>query len=50
MSNVVEKLAYETPVVRAHGSIETITHGASDGNALDATFPSGTPKGELTFS
>jgi hypothetical protein len=50
MEKVVEKDEYETPAVTVHGSIETITQGNSSGNFIDATFPAGTPFGDLTFS
>ena len=50
MEKVVEKDEYETPNLTVHGSIETITQGASEGTILDATFPVGTPFGDLTFS
>lgn len=46
----ISKTVYETPMLRSHGSIESITHGTSNGNALDAAFPAGTPRGDLTFS
>jgi hypothetical protein len=45
-----KKLAYEQPEILSMGSFETITAGASDGYALDAAFPAGTPKSDLTFS
>jgi hypothetical protein len=41
---------YEKPLVERVGSFEEITRAASDGNALDATFPVNTPFSELTFS
>ena len=44
------KKTYQAPTLRAHGSIEKLTQGGSNGNSLDATFPSGTPFSELTFS
>jgi hypothetical protein len=50
MENTSEKLEYETPSLTAHGSIDTITQGASAGSVLDADFPVGTPFGGLTFS
>jgi len=50
MEKFVEKEEYETPAMTVHGSIETITHGASVGTKLDATFPTGTDFGDLTFS
>ncbi len=44
------KLTYTAPRLVRHGSIEAVTKGASTGSALDATFPTGTPFGDLTFS
>lgn len=44
------KTAYEAPALRAHGSIEKLTQGGVNGNFLDAMFPAGTPRGDLTFS
>lgn len=44
------KLAYERPLIRSHGSVESITKGGSAGDFLDASFPSNTPRGDLTFS
>lgn len=41
---------YETPSVRDYGTLQDLTAGQTDGNFLDADFPSGTPKSELTFS
>ena len=41
---------YTRPVLRLQGQLEAMTHGMSDGSNLDATFPIGTPKNELTFS
>lgn len=45
-----EKTVYEAPAMTSLGSFETLTQGASSGSALDATFPTGTPFGDLTFS
>ncbi|WP_240484590.1 lasso RiPP family leader peptide-containing protein [Brevundimonas nasdae] len=44
------KTVYEAPAMTSLGSFETLTQGASRGSALDATFPTGTPFGDLTFS
>lgn len=41
---------YIRPVLRVQGKLEAMTHGASSGNVLDNTFPTGTPVSELTFS
>ncbi|TGV30241.1 lasso RiPP family leader peptide-containing protein, partial [bacterium M00.F.Ca.ET.168.01.1.1] len=45
MEQNVEKHEYETPSLTVHGSIETITQGASGTTALDAAFPAHTPVG-----
>ena len=45
-----DKTVYEAPAMTSLGSFETLTQGASSGSQLDATFPTGTPFGELTFS
>ena len=50
MEQNVEKHEYETPSLTVHGSIETITHGATGVTALDAAFPANTPIDQLTFS
>lgn len=47
---VTAKARYEKPALVAHGTIEQITKGGAVGGALDATFPLGTPFGDLTFS
>lgn len=44
------KLNYEAPKIAVLGTFEQITEGASDGTKLDASFPAGTPKPDLTFS
>lgn len=44
------KVTYEQPKIEELGSFEKLTQGGMDGNFLDATFPAGTPKGDLTFS
>lgn len=44
------KATYETPKLVEIGSFETVTQGGANGNTLDRVFPSGTPRGELTFS
>jgi hypothetical protein len=41
---------YEAPRVTTIGSVADLTQGLSYGSHLDADFPAGTPKGELTFS
>lgn len=42
--------AYVRPTLSVQGKLEAMTHGASDGNALDQSFPVDTPKNQLTFS
>lgn len=44
------KMTYEQPQLRAHGRVENLTHGMTNGAGLDQFFPVGTPRGELTFS
>lgn len=41
---------YARPVLSVHGKVEELTHGMKDGNALDRTYPTNTPKSQLTFS
>lgn len=45
-----EKTTYEAPAMTSLGSFEELTQGASKGSKLDATFPTGTDFGDLTFS
>ena len=42
--------AYDVPTVTDYGRLTDITAGASDGGLLDRTFPTNTPKRDLTFS
>lgn len=44
------KAVYEAPVMRAHGKVESVTKGGTNGTKLDASFPSGTPFADLTLS
>ena len=44
------KKSYNKPQLTIYGNVEVLTQGADDGAALDATFPVGTPKGDLGFS
>lgn len=39
---------YSTPRLEELGSFESLTQGAGCPDALDATFPAGTPIGDLT--
>jgi hypothetical protein len=41
---------YEAPEITDYGSLTEITANATSGADLDATFPQGTPAGDLTFS
>jgi hypothetical protein len=41
---------YEPPAIRPLGSLEELTQASTDGDQLDADFPDGTPRGDLTFS
>ena len=41
---------YEAPTVIEIGTLAAMTLGNKTGNALDATFPTGTPSNKLTFS
>lgn len=42
--------SYESPVIEDFGSLVEVTSQQQDGNFTDATFPEGTPRGDLTFS
>jgi hypothetical protein len=46
----VQTPEYEKPTVRDYGDLAEITAGTHNGNFTDATFPAGTPRGNLTFS
>ncbi|HST54933.1 MAG TPA: lasso RiPP family leader peptide-containing protein [Solirubrobacteraceae bacterium] len=41
---------YEAPRIEDHGDLTELTAGRHGGATLDATFPTGTPKGDLTFT
>lgn len=41
---------YSRPTLLVQGKLEALTQGSRTGNALDNTFPTGTPFGDLTFS
>ncbi len=45
-----DKKLYVSPTITVLGDIEAITLGFSVGEHLDADFPTGTPRGDLTFS
>ena len=42
--------AFVAPVVKDYGTLVELTSTMTDGEQLDAAFPSGTPRGDLTFS
>lgn len=44
------KQCYEEPKLVEVGSFEALTEGNATGSHLDASFPAGTDKGDLTFS
>lgn len=44
------KRTYETPELSVEGKVKDLTLGDKSGAKLDATFPAGTPAGQLTFS
>ena len=46
----MEDKAYEAPRLALVGTLESLTQGKSSGNRLDASFPTDTPQGNLTFS
>jgi hypothetical protein len=50
MEERIEKLEYEAPEVVDYGDLTELTAAATSGPSLDATFPDGTPFGDLTFS
>ena len=45
-----QKKPYDAPRLKNVGSFEAVTQGNSTGSNIDATFPAGTPFGNLTFS
>lgn len=42
--------SYMAPTITDLGSVAELTLGNKPGQATDAAFPEGTPRGELTFS
>ncbi len=48
--NTPKRSEYSAPKLIKHGSMSKVTQGNSLGSQLDASFPSGTPFGALTFS
>lgn len=47
---MTQKKAYSTPKLIVHGDVVRLTQQNKDGEGLDADFPRGTKKGDLTFS
>jgi hypothetical protein len=45
-----DKKMYSAPTLIVHGDIERMTLGSTSGATLDASFPTHTPKADLTFS
>jgi hypothetical protein len=41
---------YTKPEIVDYGDLAQLTAGTSGGSYLDAAFPRGTPRGDLTFS
>jgi hypothetical protein len=41
---------YEPPSIIELGTVVEMTRANIDGEFTDATFPAGTPRGDLTFS
>jgi hypothetical protein len=41
---------YERPTVVDYGDLVQLTAGGTEGEITDFDFPSGTPRGKLTFS
>ncbi|WP_341531756.1 hypothetical protein WKK05_39280 (plasmid) [Nostoc sp. UHCC 0302] len=46
----VSKKPYTQPLLTVYGEVSALTQGLKDGSALDKDFPTGTPRGKLTFS
>ena len=44
------QVGYEQPSIADYGDLVELTAQSTDGDFLDADFPSGTPRGDLTFS
>ncbi len=48
--NTPKRTEYSAPKLTKHGLMSKVTQGMSTGTVLDATFPAGTPVGDITFS
>lgn len=44
------EIGYEKPRIVDYGDLVELTAATGDGDYLDATFPTGTKRGDLTFS
>jgi len=49
-TNTDGRADYAAPALERLGSLEEVTLGSKHGGKLDAAFPDGTPRGDLTFS
>ena len=43
-------ITWETPQIEDYGDLTELTAGGQGGENLDAAFPEGTPRSQLTFS
>lgn len=43
-------MTYEPPELTDYGTLEDLTAAQTNGQFTDRDFPSGTPRGDLTFS
>jgi hypothetical protein len=50
LEGTIMKKTYAAPNVQDLGTVRDLTLGGQEGNALDATFQTDTPRGQLTFS
>lgn len=51
MTDIVDQAgAYVAPAVVVVGSLEQVTQGHKTGGHTDMFFPTGTPRGDITFS
>ena len=47
---IMTRKPYRKSKLTLHGDVKSLTRGMDDGAFTDATFPSGTPRGDLTFT
>jgi hypothetical protein len=50
MEHKPDLMDYTGPEITDYGDLTELTAGTSRGNYLDAAFPAGTPRGDLSFS